>query len=135
MSTTPSYPLTLFYDGTCPLCKMEMAHLMKRNKDHKLLFQDIYEPDFSQRFPQFDVDALNARIHAQFADGHVITGLDVTYQAWKAVGKGWLYAPTRWPVIRTLADWFYVKFADNRYTISYWLTGQKRSCDSGQCRR
>ena len=55
--------------------------------------------------------------------------LDVTHEAWKAVGVGWLYAPLRWPLIRHVADAFYNVFAKHRYTISYLLTGKKRQCD------
>lgn len=131
---TQSYPLTLFYDGTCPLCMMEMRHLMKRNDDNKLQFEDIYAEGFATRYPTLNVDDLNARIHALWADGTLITGLDVTHQAWRAVGKGWLYAPLRWPLIRPLADWGYVKFAKHRYKISFLLTGKRRQCDSGVCR-
>lgn len=45
------------------------------------------------------------------------------------MGVGWLYAPLRWPGIRIIADWGYLKFAKHRYTISYLLTGKKRTCD------
>jgi len=39
-----------------------------------------------------------------------------------------LYAPLRWPLIRHVADYAYSLFARHRYSISYWLTGQKRGC-------
>ena len=63
----------------------------------------------------------------------MVTGLDATHAAWQAVGRGWLYAPLRWPVIRIVADMAYNLFARNRYTISYLLTGRRRTCDDGQC--
>ncbi|WP_100658182.1 thiol-disulfide oxidoreductase DCC family protein [Alteromonas flava] len=123
---------TLFYDGNCPLCMKEMRHLMQRNQSGKLVFEDINQPDFAQRFPELDYATLDARIHGRWSDGKILTGLDVTYTAWKLVGHGWLYAPLRWPLIRPLADRFYLWFARHRHTLSYWLTGQKR-CDTGQC--
>lgn len=49
------------------------------------------------------------------AQNNLLLGLDVTYQAWKLVGKGWLYASLRLPNIRPFADWLYIKFANNRY--------------------
>ena len=96
---------------------------------NKLILVDIQAPDFSNRYPTMDWHALNARIHGLREDGTLITGLDVTHEAWKAVGVGWLYAPLRWPVIRHVADAFYNVFAKHRYTISYLLTGKKRQCD------
>ncbi|NVK55012.1 MAG: DUF393 domain-containing protein [Alteromonadaceae bacterium] len=118
--------LTIFYDGGCPLCAIEMRHLKKRNQDGQLAFEDILADDFSVRYPSLDWQALNNRIHAMRSDGSLVVGLDATYQAWRLVGRGWLYAPLRWPLIRPVADWLYLKFARHRYTVSYWLTGQKR---------
>lgn len=123
--------LTLFYDGYCPLCVAEMDKLKALDKAARIAFEDIQQADFSTRFPELDWQALNFKIHAQLADGRLVTGLDATYLAWKSVGHGWLYAPLRWPVIRWFADKVYYWFARNRYTISYWLTGKKR-CDN-QC--
>ena len=32
------YPLTLLYDGACPVCSLEMEHLRARNANGKLAF-------------------------------------------------------------------------------------------------
>ena len=122
------YKVIIFYDGYCPLCMAEMKHLKKRDKQQKLTLVDIQDLDFKKQYPELDWHALNARIHGMRDDGTLITGLDVTYDAWKTVGMGWLYAPLRWPLIRHVADVFYTLFAKHRYTISYWLTGKKRTC-------
>jgi len=105
-----------------------MRHLRKRDKHNKLTLVDIQSPSFAQTYPHLDWHTLNARIHGQLPDGRIITGLDVTHQAWKAVGMGWVYAPLRWPGVKVIADWCYIKFAKHRYTISYLLTGKKRQC-------
>lgn len=118
--------LTLFYDGMCPLCQKEMLHLIKYNTAKHLAFVDIMDPEFPEKYPHLDWEALNNRIHGEFSDGRVVTGLDCTYWAWKLVGKGWVYAPLRWPVVRWFADHAYNIFAKHRYKISYWLTGQER---------
>ncbi|MFC3093646.1 DUF393 domain-containing protein [Alteromonas sediminis] len=123
--------LTIFYDSFCPLCMAEMRHLKKRDKHRRLRFEDINDEQFGNRYPNMDKDALNARIHGLTGAGDVITGLDVTYHAWRLVGVGWLYAPLRWPLIKPVADSVYRWFARNRYSISYVLTGKKR-CD--RCR-
>lgn len=118
--------LTIFYDGYCPLCVMEMDKLKGLNKLGKLAFVDIQHADFSSAYPELEWNALNARIHAMREDGTLVTGLDATYEAWRAVGKGWVYAPLRWPIIRWFADRFYNFFARHRIRISYLLTGKKR---------
>ncbi|MCG9630633.1 DUF393 domain-containing protein [Vibrio sp. Isolate30] len=124
--------LTIFYDGTCPLCSKEMAALTKHDTKTTIKTVDIYSDEFSQ-YPNIDANAANTILHAVNDKGELILGLDVTHQAWSLVGKGWLYAPLRWPLVRTLADWCYLRFANNRYKISYWLTGVSR-CDGNNCK-
>jgi predicted DCC family thiol-disulfide oxidoreductase YuxK len=119
-------PLTIFYDGYCPLCSIEMNKLKQLDKQQNISFVDIQEPSFSTQYPHLDWQALDARIHGYLADGSLITGLDVTYLAWKLVGKGWVYAPLRWPVISWFADIAYNIFAKHRHRISSFLTGKKR---------
>lgn len=125
------HQLTIFYDGTCPLCVREMGALTKEDKENKIKTIDIYSEDFSE-YPQIDATAANTVLHALNAKGELLLGLDVTYEAWRLVGKGWLYAPLRWPGIKTLADWCYLRFARNRYRVSYWLTGTSR-CNGNSC--
>lgn len=124
---------TVFYDGACPLCMAEMKQLMKRNIEQKLAFVDINHPSFPIEFAELDRAVLNARIHGRWANGKMLTGLDVTYTAWKQVGRGWIYAPLRWPIIRYFADYAYLFFARHRYRISYLLTGKNR-CENDTCK-
>ena len=124
-------PLTIFYDGYCPLCAIEMNKLKQLDNQQNINFVDIQEPSFAADYPHLDWQSLNARIHGYLANGTLISGLDVTYLAWKLVGKGWVYAPLRWPVIRWFADIAYNLFAKYRYNISYLLTGKKRCIPCG----
>jgi len=105
---------------------MEIKHLKKYDTKNNLSFVDIMANDFSERYPELNWQALDERIHGMCENGTLLIGLDATHRAWSEVGKGWLYAPLRWPVIRFFADKAYILFAKNRYKISYWLTGKKR---------
>lgn len=127
--------LIIFFDGYCPLCVAEMNKLRDYDAQGLLVFEDIQAADFQERFPQLDWSQLNARIFGQREDGTLISGLDVTYLAWKLVGKGWVYAPLRWPIIRIFADAVYRLFARYRYGISFLLTGKKRCipCSESHC--
>lgn len=121
--------LTLFYDGFCPLCVAEMDKLAEYDVDAKLGFEDIQALDFPTRFPNIDPVAADRFLHAQYEDGSMIYGLDVTHQAWRQVGRQRWLAILRWPVIRWFADLGYTFFARHRYSISYLFTG-KRRCDA-----
>ena len=118
--------LTLFYDGGCPLCVKEMKQLKAKDKNHGLAFENIWATDFAQRYPHIDVAEANRILHGQTAEGQMLYGLDVTHAAWSAVGKGWLTAPLRWPLVRWLADRGYLFFANNRNQISRLITGKSR---------
>ena len=118
--------LTVFYDGYCPLCVAEMKQLAELDSQGQLVFEDIQASNFSDRYPHIDPIEADRVLHAEYEYGRMIYGLDVTHQVWATVGKKPWLAIIRWPVIRWFADIGYRIFANNRYTISYWFTGQKR---------
>ena len=126
--------LTILYDGHCPLCLVEMTKLKSLDTKQNLAFVDIHQANFSQVYPDLDWHTLNASIHGIKESGDIISGLDALHLAWGLVGKGWVYAPLRWPIIRWFADRLYMLFARHRYAISYLLTGQKRcqQCEAGK---
>ncbi|WP_136483665.1 DUF393 domain-containing protein [Vibrio sp. H11] len=125
--------ITIFFDGQCPLCVREMRAL-KRYDDHNLIALIDINSDQMADYPDIDPAEAQRIILAYNNRNQLIRGLDVLHQAWRLVGKGWIYAPTRWPLIKTLADQCYLLFAKHRYTISRWLIGQSR-CDNNQCGR
>lgn len=125
--------LTIFYDGLCPLCVKEMDSLHRHDKNQTIKLVDIQSDDM-RHYPSIDKDRAGQILHGFNQDSELLLGLDVTYYAWKLVGKGWLYAPLRWPVVKPLADWVYLKFARNRYRLSKLLIG-KSKCEGGQCSR
>jgi predicted DCC family thiol-disulfide oxidoreductase YuxK len=121
-----SSELIIFFDGGCPLCVKEMRHLRELDKKRLIQFENVNEPNFGERYPQVEVAKANQYLHGQISSGEMIYGLDVTYVAWSLVGKGWMIAPLRWPVIRWFSDKTYLFFARNRNRISKLLTGKER---------
>ncbi|MBT6106644.1 MAG: DUF393 domain-containing protein [Porticoccaceae bacterium] len=118
--------LTIFFDGGCPLCAAEMDHLVRLNTEAKLAFENIYARDFSQRFPQIDLEAADLVLHGQLQSGEMIYGLEVTYQAWALVGKRRWVAILRWPLFKQCAEIGYRFFAKHRHRISRLLMGKAR---------
>ena len=117
---------TIFFDGSCPLCAAEIGHLEKLDRDQKIAFEDIYAPNFSERFPHIEVSKADKILHGQWADGTLIYGLDVTYHSWALVGKKHWVAILRWPVFKQLAQLGYRFFARYRHRISSLVTGKPR---------
>lgn len=122
---------TIFYDGKCPLCVAEMVKLDRLNHRGQLQFVNIHELNDYPQYQSISFKQANRILHGITDDGEVLLGLDVTYQAWKSVGKGHWVAPLKWKWLRRLADPLYLYFARNRYDISKRLTGQDR-CEE-QC--
>lgn len=121
-----SSELIVFYDGGCPLCQHEMIQLRRRDPAQRIQIEDILADDFPQRFPHIDPVQADRILHGQLPNGELIYGLDVTHKAWSLVGRGWMTAPLRWPLVRWVADKVYLWFARHRNTISRVLTGHER---------
>lgn len=111
------YPLTLFYDGVCPICAREMALMKRLDRKQRLRLCDFtacgYDAGLTGRDP--------ARL------GVVI--VEVFRAMWQAVGLGILARLSRFPMIDPLVMRGYAWFARNRL----WLTGYN-TCGSGDCR-
>ncbi len=113
-----NYPLTLLYDGACPVCNLEMDNLKARNSEGLLKFVDISTPFFDATPYGATLEQMNGLIHAQRPDGSLVVGVEVFRLAYGAVGLGHFTAPTAWPVLKPVIDTAYAVFARHRYTTS-----------------
>jgi len=86
----PQEPLTVLYDGACPLCRREIAHaqgLARRQGDETLCFVDISSTDACP-MPADERAALLARFHVQQADGSRLSGAAAFVAMWRRL-PGW----------------------------------------------
>ncbi len=126
-------PLTLFYDGLCPLCSREVAHYRRAAAgDAAIGFIDIAAPSFDAA--SFGLDA--ARVHKEMhvKEGErVFVGVDAFLAIWRRVpGHRWLLSLSRLPLADLLMRIGYFVFA----TIRPWLPRRKAAdCETGVCRR
>jgi len=109
---------TLFFDGRCPLCGFEIAHL-KRLSRGGLDFVDIhqYPADGLADMPPRQV--LLGVLHLRTAEGKWLRGMDASVAAWQTTRLGVLLVWLRWPLIAPLADRFYIWWANRRYQRYY----------------
>lgn len=140
-----NYPITIFHDGSCPICRLDVAHLQSRNDGGRLRFIDISAPDFDPASYGITHDEFAAQIRAQLPDGTLITGMDVFRRAYRAVDLDWVVAPANWGPLKAPADALYRLFARNRPAISqrfgslfvtlaaYLAQRRARACRSGRC--
>ncbi len=140
-----NYPLTLLYDGNCPVCNLEMDNLWARNSAGLLRFVDITAPGFDPTPYKASIAEMNVLIHAQRPDGSLVIGVEVFRLAYGAVGLGSYTRFTGWPVFKLLVDWAYALFARNRYSASRiamplitWIAARRalkrsKACAKGHC--
>jgi predicted DCC family thiol-disulfide oxidoreductase YuxK len=112
--------LTLLFDGGCPMCLREVKTLRRRDEGKgRLAFVDVDDPAYDPaRYAGITYADAMGRMHAIRADGQVIHDVEVFRQAYGLVGWGWLYAPTRWPLLRPLVDALYGLWARWRLAIT-----------------
>jgi len=120
----------ILFDGECPLCQREARWLQQRNHAGWLAFEDIAAPGFDAAKYHTTHEELMGVIHGVYPDGRIVKKVAVFREAYRAVGLGWLLAPTGWPVFRWFADLGYEWFARNRMAIGR-LFGRK--CETGLC--
>jgi predicted DCC family thiol-disulfide oxidoreductase YuxK len=124
-----SWSFKVLYDGECPLCRREVQFLQRRNHSGRLVFEDITAPGFDPAVYHSTREELMGVIHGVFNDGRIVSKIAVFREAYRAVGLGWLLAPTGWPGFRWLSNLSYEWFARNRITIGKWF-GRKYDSDT-----
>ena len=115
-----TWQIELLYDGDCPLCLREVNFLRRKDSGRGIIsFVDIAALDYDpQHHAGIEFETAMGVIHAVKADGSIIRGVEVFRQVYEALGMGWIYAATRWPVVGSLVDKLYELWADRRLAMT-----------------
>ena len=129
--------ITVFYDGSCPLCNWEITHLKRKDTQNRIIFEDIQDESFEANYPDLNKQTLDALLHVKTASGEWVTGLDATYLLWSSVGLGKWFSPFKWPWLQPITKPCYLLFAKYRHQITGILFKTKQvsplSCKQGKC--
>lgn len=129
-----TYPLTIYYDASCPLCAAEMHKIKETDFNNKLILQDCSSEHFNApAFCPTTKDEMMERIHAQDAAGVWFKGVDVFAIAYQAGGFSTLGKLWGSKILRPLFSRAYPWIADNRQWLSktplpYLLNKMLRIC-------
>lgn len=123
----PATEIDLLYDGACPLCKREINFLSRRNGEGRVGFVDITADDFDAARYGLTLRDVHAQMHGILPDGSIVRGMEVFRRAYRALGIGWVMAPTGWPILRPIFDMLYRGFAKVRPRL------QRRNCEDDRC--
>ena len=118
------YPLTVFFDGDCPICRREISLMEWLNRKGKLRFVNFADPCYDETSYGFTRSELGRVIHAQWANGSVITELEVFRSMWAAVGLTVLTRLSRLSFLERMLIRAYKWFARNRLRLTGRTTPQ-----------
>ena len=110
--------LTFLYDGACPLCLRETNFLKFKDTNNYINFVDISENYNPENFKNISYKQAMANLHGILDSGEIIFGVDVLAYSYELVGLGWIYFPTRLPILSYLIRFLYKYWAKYRLKLT-----------------
>src|SRR5689334_19553240 len=102
MDLQTSTQTLVLYDGACPVCNTEIEIVRRRDRANALRMIDIAALDFDKLAWPVSLAEMNASLHVRKPDGTWLKGMAATRCIYRAIGYGWLLAPTGWPLLSRL---------------------------------
>jgi predicted DCC family thiol-disulfide oxidoreductase YuxK len=81
---------TVYYDGSCPLCRTEIGYYQRKNQAGALCFVDVSEPGAATPEGVTRQQAM-ARFHVGASDGRILSGAAAFVEVWTRLPK-WRWA-------------------------------------------
>lgn len=109
---------TVYFDGSCPLCRTEMEHYRRNDQEHVLCFVDISDTCTP---PPEGITRKNAmkRFHVRAGDGRVLSGAAAFVEVWTRLPRwGWAARAASLPGALIALEWGYRIFLPVRPLIS-----------------
>jgi len=111
--------IDLLYDSECPICMMEVNFLQKRDLNGRIRFTDLSSPDYNPAdHGNVTFKQGMRKLRAVLPGGKVVTGVEVFRKTYDAIGLGWVFALTNYPVVGGVADKLYDIWAENRLRLT-----------------
>ena len=110
--------LTVFFDGSCPLCRAEIGHYQRQRGADVIDFVDV-SSGAAPSVCGVDRSQLMARFHVRETDGRLHSGADAFARVWSRLPAWrWAAALARIPGVTPLLELCYRGFLPLRPTLS-----------------
>ena len=104
--------LTVYFDGSCPLCRAEIAIYRRLPESQAMAWVDV---SAGQDLGSLSCQAAMARFHVRNAQGHMFSGAAAFSQMWRLFpGWRWLGWLSAWPPLSWLFELAYRLFLPMR---------------------
>lgn len=112
------HDLTVYYDGACPLCTLEIDHYRKQRGAERIRFVDAASPD-AELGADLSQSAALARFHVRSQKGELISGARGFREIWTLLPR-WRFAArlARVPGATPLLELAYRAFLPLRPTLA-----------------
>lgn len=114
----PSDKSTVFFDGSCPLCRAEIDLYRRQDGDARLCFVDVSATDMAPA-PDLSAREAMARFHVREADGTLRSGAAAFVALWSEIPRWrWLASFARLPGVTPVLEGAYRLFLPVRPYLS-----------------
>ncbi len=128
-----AFPLTIYYDHSCPLCRLEITELAALDQHKQFTMVDCSSSDFPDvGVPQ---ELLMKRLHAKDANGQWLVGANAFAHIYAQLDTPLLATLWGSRLTKPIMSALYPAIADNRYWLSKLGVGKLFSLYSNRKRK
>lgn len=101
----------VYFDGSCPLCRREIALYRQARGAEALVWCDLRDCPDEALGPDLSRETALRRLHARRADGTLVQGAEAFLLIWDSLPAfRFLARMGNWPGVRPALDWVYALF-------------------------
>ncbi|CAM4047590.1 DUF393 domain-containing protein [Vreelandella rituensis] len=115
-----SAPVTLFHDGHCPFCRVEVAWLEKHRQRERVKLVDIQSPTFNAEAYGTRFERMMGKLHVLDSQGAWYIGMDASRALYAVLGYRRLVWLSCLPGVCGVMDAGYRFFARRRVRLGQW---------------
>ena len=112
------YPLMVYYDGACELCRSQMRKIQSQDKHNRLILQDITDADFFPEDQGFEKGELHRFLYVKDSKGATRKGVDAFVWIWRTTDHRWKAVFFEIMGVNFVAKIFYKIISSFRYSFN-----------------